>query len=257
MPAAARRVALLVVVALVVLAGCSALGQDPTREDRAVEALERSQDRLDEVDSYRFDGEMRVVAEGDGRTERIRVDVGGAVDAEAERMRTNATVDGETTESYLVGGTTYQQCPDPWGGWAVEEAEDDADDWAELTPAAGQLSLLESGSLYWNGTETVDGREAALLVGHTPASALDEDQGGFGSALDVGGPNVEDVTVELWVDEETGLPIESRIALEVAGSGGSADASATMRYSGYDEPVSIEVPSEADENQYELGCPGG
>ncbi|WP_254767888.1 hypothetical protein [Salinilacihabitans rarus] len=254
MPSTARRVALLAVVALVVLAGCSALGQDPTREDRAVEALERSQERLDEVDSYRTDGELRVDAESDGRTERIRVEVDGAVDLDAERMRTNATVDGETTATYLVGRTTYRQCPDPWGGWAVEEVED-AEDWADLTPAAGPLSVLESGSLYWNGTETVDGREAVLLVGHPPASALDETQSGFGSALG-GGPNVEDPTVELWIDAETGLPIESRIEFDVSGRDGSADASATMRYSAYDEPVSIEVPGEAYDDPYELGCPG-
>ncbi len=244
-----------VITLAVVLAGCSALKPDPTREDRAVAALEQSQERLEEVESYRADGTIRVVASADDRTEQVTVDHGSVVDVDERKMRTNSTTDGETTQSFLVDRTTYQQCPRPWGGWAVEEADSDGD-WLDLTPAASQLSVLEEGSLTWNGTGTVDGREAVHLVGHPPASALDEEQAGRGSIPGLGGPNVEDVTVEFWIDRETDLPLESTLEFEVTGGDGSAHASSTMRYAEYDEPVSVELPYDEIENTYELGCPG-
>lgn len=238
-------------ILIVSLAGCSALGDDPTRDERAVEALEDAQVALDETSTYRYDGDLSVAADH----QRIDGSVFGAVDLANETLYTNATVDGTTLESYLDGDTRREQCPPPWDGWNVESLDDEENPWPGDTPAHSQLSLFEDGDLYWNGTETYDGREAIQLTGSPPADALDDSRLG-GPRFDFGGPNLEDVRTTLWLDADTGRPLETSVEFAVSGNDETATASITMRYSSYDEPVSIDVPAVPSDQRYELGCPG-
>lgn len=247
----ALTVSLLLVVSL---AGCSALGDDPTRDERAVEALEDAQVALDETSTYRYEGDLSVAADH----QRIDGSAFGTVNLANETMFTNATIDGTTLESYLDGDTRREQCPPPWDGWHVESLDEDGDEgdpWPDDTPAHSQLSLFEDGDLYWNGTETYDGREAIRLTGSPPADAFD-DGGLSGSRFDFGGPNLEDVRTTLWLDAETGRPLETSVEFEVTNGDERATASVTMRYSAYDEPVAIDVPAVPSDQRYELGCPG-
>ncbi|AEH36515.1 hypothetical protein [Halopiger xanaduensis] len=243
-------------ILVVSLAGCSALGDDPTRDERAVEALEDARAALDETATYRYEGELSVAADH----QHIDGSVFGAVDLANETMYTNATIDGTTLESYLEGDTRREQCPAPWDGWHVESLDEDEDEaesdpWPDDTPAHSQLSLFEDGDLHWNGTETYDGREAIRLTGSPPADAFDDGRIG-GSRFDFGGPNLEDASTTLWLDAETGRPLETSVEFEVSGNDETATASITMRYSAYDEPASIDVPTVPSEDRYELGCPG-
>lgn len=58
-----RRPALHLAIAVcVLLAGCSLLGPDHTRDERAESALADARDAINDTKTYRFDGEMRVVA---------------------------------------------------------------------------------------------------------------------------------------------------------------------------------------------------
>jgi hypothetical protein len=98
------------------------------------------------------------------------------------------------------------------GLWGVDERE--ADDWSTLTPAARQLSLLESGSLYHNGTETVDGEETTVLLGEPTSEALTRYQERRSPSL-FGGPNVENAEVRVWLDGETDRPRQTRFEFEV------------------------------------------
>ncbi|WP_459807534.1 LolA-like protein [Halopiger thermotolerans] len=239
-------------ILVVSLAGCSALGDEPTRDERAVEALEDARTVLDETSTYRYEGELSVAAD----RQRIDGSVFGAVDLANETLYTNATIDGTTLESYLEGETRREQCPPPWDGWNVESLdEDEGDPWPDDTPAHSQLSLFEDGDLYWNGTEAYDGREAIRLTGSPPADAFD-DSGLSSSRFDFGGPNLEDAHTTLWLDAETGRPLETSVEFDVSGDGETATVSITMRYSAYDEPVSIDVPTVPSDQRYELGCPG-
>lgn len=93
----------------------------------------------------------------------------------------------------------------PWNGWAVEELDGDVE-WVNRTPAVRQLSLLESGSLYWNGTEIVDGERAVVITGEPTADTLTEYQDEK-SQLPFGGPSVDDAELRARLNADTGLPI--------------------------------------------------
>ena len=247
------RPALHVAVAVcVLLAGCSLLGPSHTREDRATAALANASDALNGTDTYHFESDMSVVATVDDRTERVDVDLVGGVDVTARELWTNATREGETYESYVLNRTAYRECggPGPW--WGKEEVEGD---WSAQTPARRQLELLRSGSLYWNGSTTIDGESAVVLVGEPTSKAFTRYSERRSQPV-FGGPNVEGAHIRVWLDTETRRPLRTRLRFEVKQGGNTATATMTTRFSGYGDPVSVEVPAEAREDALEFGCPG-
>ena len=249
------RPALLAALALLaVSAGCSALQPDPVRDDRAVDALADARTAVDEVETYHFDGTLRVDAEDSGDTRRVSVGVVGRVDVPAKRAASTAERDGRVLGSFLLDRTLYRECPRPRGSWESEVITV-AGEWANGTPLRRQLALLESGDLRLGGAGTVDGRNATLLVGEPSGRALQQYQEDRSRPL-LGGPEIRDPTVRLWLDNETSRPLRSTVAFEVADDGGTATAEMTMRFTRYGEPVSIELPPEVEEHVWETGCPG-
>ncbi|WP_436907278.1 hypothetical protein [Halosimplex marinum] len=245
----------LAVAACLLLAGCSVLGPDHTREERAVAALADAREAVNDTDTYRFDGDLRVVATADGETERVGIDMNGTVDAAERRMHSTAVRGGETYESYVIDGTAYQECGGPMGMdmWGVENVT--ADDWRMGTPAARQLALLESGSLFHNGTRTLDGREAVLLVGRPTTDALTKYQERRDRSL-LGGPSVDDAEVRVWIDPETYRPLRSAVRFEVSRGGNTATARIEMTFADYGADLSVDVPAIPDEETWGAGCPG-
>jgi len=244
----------LAIAACLLLAGCSVLGPDHTRQERAVEALADAREAVDATDGYRFDGDLRVVATADGRTERVEIGMNGTVDATERRMHSTAVREGEAYESYLINRTAYRECGGPMGMdmWGVENVT--ADDWTAATPAARQLALLESGSVYYNGTRTLDGEEAVLLVGRPTTEALTKYRERRDRSL-LGGPNVENAAVRVWLDTETHRPLRSAVRFEVSQGGNSASATIDMRFADYDSDLSVDVPVIPDERTWGTGCP--
>lgn len=238
---------------LVVLAGCSGLvGEQAVREESAVAAVEGSRAALDAVESYRFTNDLHVEATDDGRTRQIDARGVGAVNVTEKRLNVTGRIDGRTQRSYLVNRTNYRECSRvPF--WGVENRT--AGEWEELTPAVKQLSLLDRGDLRLAGAATVDGRNATLVVGEPPAEALGQyiDEG---NRPLIGGPEVRDPTVSVWVDNGTHLPLKTRLRFTVTEGTGVATAEIVTRFSDYGEPVSIEVPEEARERTMSGGCVG-
>jgi hypothetical protein len=245
----------LALAACLVLAGCSALGPDHTRDDRAVSALADARDAVNETDTYRFDGDLRVVATADGETERVAIGTNGTVDAAERRMHSTSVRDGEAYEAYVIDRTAYRECGGPMTMdlWGVENVT--TDDWPMTTPAARQLALLESGSIYYNGTRTVDGEETVLLVGRPTTEALTRYQERRDRSL-LGGPSVDDAEVRVWLDPETHRPLRSAVRFEVSQNGNSASATVDMRFAGYGSDLSVDVPVIPAEKRSDLGCPG-
>ena len=235
----------------VLLAGCSLLGPSYTREERATRGLDNASATLDGAETYRFDSDMSVVATADGRTERVDIDLTGAIDVGAREMRTNTTLEGETYRSYLLNRTVYQECADPWP-WGKSETETN---WSVQTPARRQLDLLRSGSLYWNGTVDLDGESALLLTGEPTGEAITRYQERQSRSL-LGGPSVENARIRVWLDPETYRPRKTDLRFEVKEGGNTATARVTSHFTDYGAPVSVEVPAEAREDPLEMGCPG-
>ncbi|WP_123536416.1 LolA-like protein [Halosimplex salinum] len=247
-----RRPALHLAIAVcVLLAGCSLLGPDHTRDERAESALADARDAVDDTERYRFEADIGVVATVDDRTERVDVRLNGTVDAADQRIHGFAERDGEAFESYLDNRTRYQECGGMFDRWAVEEHE--VDDWSTLTPAVRQLSLLESGSLSHNGTETVDGEETTLLVGEPTTDALTQYQERRSRPV-LGGPSIDDAEVRVWLDGETDRPRKTRVEFEVSQDGNTATAATTMRFD-YGTDASVEVPVIPEEDRWPGKCP--
>lgn len=246
-----RPALLALVVVLGLLAGCTVLESEPTREDEAVDALADAMAAAEDVETYEYQSEMTVT---DG-TDSIDVSMVGTVDAEGEAAHTIVTYQGETHESYRIGETTYQECPDPWGGWGVEHGESETD-WLTGTPLGSYLGLLESGDLSYEGAETVDDRETVHLVGSPPPGEFDDEAGGSPLPLDLGGPSVDDATVEIWLDAETDRPVKATVEIEVSERGETATSTITTTFGAYDETESVELPHEVADDAREDGCPG-
>lgn len=247
------RPALLLVAVCVLTAGCSVLGPDHTREEQAKARLAAANDALNTTETYRFETDMTAVATADGRTERIDVDGTGAVSHAKQVMWMNATHEGETRRAFVLNRTVYQECASPWNGWSVEELDED-EDLASQTPAVRQLALLESGSLYHNGTDTVDGEEAVLLVGEPTADAVKQYQERRSGSV-LGGPSIENPEIRVWLEPKTDRLRRTTVRFEVSGDDGSATAELTSRFFRYDDSVTTPNPPSDDETVYELGCP--
>jgi hypothetical protein len=249
------RLALHALLAVCVLtSGCSLLGPDYTRDERAVDVLDNATDSLGASETYRFESQMTVTAATESRTERVDVQLTGAVDVADRKMRENATMRGESRRAFVVNRTVYRECAPPWDGWAVDESAEESQ-WVNRTPAARQLTLLQSGSVYWNGTQTVDDERVVVVTGEPTVDALTEYQDDQSQPV-FGGPSIEDPQLRAWIDADTGRLLRTELRFTVTRGDNTATATMTNTFGDYNEPVSIEVPAEARTNQYELGCPG-
>ncbi|RDI69795.1 hypothetical protein [Halopelagius longus] len=246
-----------VVVALLLLtAGCSALTDDrPPSDERAVDATAKAASALDPVSTYRFalDGTVRA-SDGD-RTRTVDVDGEGVVDTRQRKMASNATVDGRTRRQYLDGYTTYAECAEPWDGWSVENASNSTE-WTKLTPLGRQVEILQRSNVYWEGNRTVDGNRTAVVVAHPSKRTLTSLPSVGRTATDLSEADVDNATLRMWIDAETGRPVKSELDVSLSTGGASGELEATTRYYGYGEPANVTIPSSARTDRYEIGCPG-
>lgn len=240
---------------LLVLAGCNGASQPPS-DDRALDALNRTEESLDSVSTYRFATEMRVSASKGDRSRTVSVSTDGGVDVANRRMHAVTAVEGETRDVYVDGYESYTECSSPWDGWEVENLSESAS-WASFAPAGRQVELLDRTNVYWRGTETVDGNRTLVVVAYPSKQTLvDLQRRGRATAPDLQNANLKNATVKLWIDAETGLPAKSLLDIELKQNGATATARATTTYSGYGDPVNVTVPSSTRTNQREFGCPG-
>ncbi|MFW5939589.1 MAG: hypothetical protein ACOCQU_04000 [Halolamina sp.] len=238
---------------LLVSSGClGVLDSRPPSDDRAVDLRDKVGASVADVESYRFDSHGSVAAT-DGDTSRsVTVDGEGAVNRSTERLRSVAETDGEERRRYVDGHTAYQECADPWG-WGVEELDEETP-WHRFAPLGRTLELLDESPVYWRGTETVDGRQTAVVVAHPTAETLSSAADRPDASIDSRG--LENATLTVWVDNETTLPLQSRLEIDVERRGATAGATIDTEYAGYGQSVSVSLPDSVYSEQHELGCPG-
>lgn len=247
----------LLFAALLVTTGCLGLfGPDrPPSDQRAVDAVDRSVAALADVDTYRFslDGEARA-SRGD---EQVRVDVTGegVVDVAGRRMNVTTRARDATRTVYVSNRTAYTECARM--GWGRQNLSASTR-WVNVTPAGEQFALLDRTDVYWRGTETVNRTEAAVVVAYPTKEELQSVARARGTELtDLSGANVQNVTVTVWIDAETNLPLKARRDVELKRNGVAGSATVTFRFSGYDEPATVTRPAFDEDSVWEMGCPGG
>jgi hypothetical protein len=249
-----RRALPLALLFLLVTAGCLGSSDDPAvREDRAIETLESASDAAAAVESDEFDVGIRVSARTADGSERYTVDGNGRVNVTARTMVMETRSRGRTLESYVDGRTAYQACPPNSMHWASQNVT--ADDWSSAAPLGRQLALLSTGDLYYNGTETEDGREVVHLSGRPSLSAL-QDRLEVGATSLPDADRIERLELHAWFDAETQRLIRSRFSATAADNGQEASVTLRIRFHDYGAPVDVTVPDEARDAFFDDGCPG-
>lgn len=251
----------LLLTAVLVTTGCLGGPSQPPSDQRAIETLNDSQDTMAEVTSYRTTVDGRVDAAGND--EEISLSVTGTVTVNATTQQMNATAGvrggrdvagrSATRQSYLDGYTAYTECARI--GWARQNLSESRS-WHTYTPVGQQLSALNETNVYWNGTKSVDGTEAAVIVAYPTKEDLQAVPNvRSGGTSDLAGANLENTTLRVWVDTDTGRPLKARRHIRVSKGGNTATATVTYRFTEYNEPTAVTLPEHDEETFWEMGCP--
>jgi len=253
--------AALVLVIVLVTSGCLGGPSRPPSDQRAMDALNRSQDAMADVTSYRTTIDGRV--EATGNDEQVTLFVDGTVTVNASTQEMNATgrvreqrgtrAQAETQMTYVTGYTAFSECSRM--GWERQNLSQTRA-WLTYTPVGQQLGVLNETNVYWNGTETINGTESAVIVAYPTMEELQAipDVRSRG-ATDVGDANLDNATLRVWIDTDTGRPLKAQRNIRVSESGNTATATITLRFTDYNEPTSVNRPEFDEESLWQLGCP--
>lgn len=180
------------------------------------EVVGRAQEALQQAGTYRF----QVFDLQGGRT------LLGAGEVDFAQGKKYLLADG-SSEEYLVGDTYYNR--DSNGVWSVTQTE------GFIMRVEEELMrfVRQAGASGWTveNTELVDGRQAYVLHQVRPA--------GQGWTLDQ----------RLWIDAESFLPMKREARMLPPGANGepgsTPDQITQTIYSGFGQPVDVQVPAEA------------
>jgi hypothetical protein len=253
---------LLLAVALVT-SGCAGR-LDPSRapsDERAVDAVDRSQAALANVTAYRASIDGRVQASNDG--EEVTADVTGTYAVNVSTREMNATGQLEepgrsgvpcfhgSRSTYVENYGASTECARI--GWTRQNLSE-SHPWTTYTPAEQQLALSNRTHVSWQGTETVDGIETAVIVAYPTAEKLLSVPGiEEREMMDFDESNIKNATVTVWLDTRMDRPVKARREITAAKGGATATAVATFRFTDYDEPTTVTAPV-FDGPRWEMGC---
>jgi hypothetical protein len=252
------------VAALLVTAGCQGFSgtSNPPSDDRAVDAVTQAQAATTDITSYRFTADGQVRFRENSRTESIAITGNGVVNVEHRRANETISTRGDTRigfreprMAYVDGYTLDVECSRL--GWARYNLTESTR-WFNYTPLGQQFTLLDRTNVYWNGTETLDGVEMAVVTAHPTERQLEASQSlPTGSGVTQGSANFQNATIRVWITTETDRIHKVQRELHIRGDGSTAVATVTYRFGDYNDPTNITQPSfDESGHEWEGGCPG-
>lgn len=230
----ARLVPAIAVAVLVVTAGCAGFGD--TGVASAEEVRQDAVASMADVETYRM--EMNVTLHANGQT--LPMAMTGTFNRTGETAQMTTTVRGQSVESYVDGTTMYLQTPT---GWQVRDVAD-RNPWNESLALERQRAILESADITELGEDTVDG-EPVYVVQIDPDPERVKQVVARQQNRNFDDVSIRDVTYTQFVHRETGRLVGVEMNMTMTVSGQSADVTATMTFSGYDEPTDITIPEDA------------
>jgi hypothetical protein len=243
---------------VLVSAGClGPLGSSrPPSDQRAVDALDRTDRALETVTSYRVrtDGTATLSAgdreETQTLTARTRVNV-TAREANSTGRQSDPFLQGTgERRAYVSGYTAYTECRlHGWGRRNLSASRP----WTAYTPVGSQLAVFDRAPVYWRGTQRLDGREAAVVRATPTREELAAAPGLWSISVDPDDAVLRNATLTLWLDTETWRPRQLRHE-SVWRNGGEVRLTATVQFDGYDEPTTVARPSFTQEEIRPGGC---
>lgn len=240
----------LLFVLLVVTAGCQGLygSAGPASDPQAVAAVAQAQQASHNVTSYRYtvDGQVRI--RHDSQSKSVAITGHGVVNVNRQRANMTVHTSGDTEVgqrerrvAYVDGYTLDVACARV--GWARHNLTE-ATTWFNYTSLGQQLALLDRTTVYWNGTEVVNGVETAVVTAHPTEQQLQTSHPlPPGTDVTRGGATLQNATVRAWIDTETGRLLNVQREIHVRGGGSTGVATITYRFSAYNDPTDITRPS--------------
>jgi hypothetical protein len=275
-----KRILLVLAFAAAAFAGC--IGNEPLPSGGEVK--ERMAEAVGDLESYRFEIEMDQTVEfrnfeGEGSLdgEIISLRWAGAInlsDQSSTEVSTSrrATLAGdktaeETVEVHFLNKTLYQKMGGEWIGLSQPDPEYGI---GKIDQLAHLMEMIDRSEIVVDGSETSGGQELIRL------RIVPDDDTAYGimlgqiSSVDPRIPLMIDMNGlfdrgreldwTVWVSKETGLPTESRIsAVYTAGPGILRmppespenleirfETLEVRRFGGYNEPVIVTLPEEAE-----------
>lgn len=272
-----RRLFPVLLAALVVLAGCNGIGlpgssnETPTAGQNATNGTQTpvrtpgpnvtsesvkadALAAIDEVQTYRVHVDQYTRYVESNRT--VDANVTGAFNRTVPDAALNQTwvTSGVpvTSETYIDGenGTFYQYSPvleQKFGSrWVSASVAGNADVWDQFDTLARQRALLAASNVTLEGVRTVNGAETYVLTGSPNASQFGELGIGPGGNL-----NVSNVSATFYVSVENARLVRSTVELDgtqrARGRTLTFRRTATLEFSGYGDPVTVDIPEGAED----------
>ena len=240
-------------------------------EPSAQEIVEGVIESMDEIRTYRFDVDMTsgIAAEAEGEVVEMTMvmDLNGVLDLEDRQMKIDMTakVEGlpepDETETrmeiYLVGDMIYTMMDVPgiepmWTKMEMQEGY-----WDEMNQVESQIELLEAAQVEVIGSETIEDTDCYVLqitpdMGQLLQFAIQQGALSEEEVPDVAEELLQEMftnfSVKQWISKDTYFLIKAAIdmglELEVSLP---IDISVVLLCYDYNQPVSIELPPEAEE----------
>jgi hypothetical protein len=263
----------LALVMVLSLAACTKEDEEEVGLPSAQEIVDGVIESLDNIKTYQFDMDMtmeRVVEVGGEVFEgTVVTDSSGALDVENRQMRMNIAMSMTMTgqdetesemEMYVIGDMMYMLTEIPGMEPMWEKSEMPEEYWEQINQVESQTALLETAQVEVIGTERVGGIDCYVLQITPDLEQLWQIVMGGADALteELLQQMFRSFSVKQWVAKDTNFltKVEIDMAMELTPEAmgspeeeGIMTTDIAMTFLGYDynQPVSIELPPEAEE----------
>jgi hypothetical protein len=251
----------------------------------AQEIVDGATQALDDIRTYEFEMDTTLDMAGEVEGEAFEMTMGivssSALDLDNRQIELNMAVNvalpeedeiGMTVEAYLIDNIGYAMMDFPGTDPTWEKEEVSEADWEEvievISLAESQVELLETAEVEVIGSEKVKGVDCYVLQVTPDMAQLWEtvmQQATLGFGGEIGWPALTEeildkasysFSVKQWIAKDTYFltKVEIDMAIELTAEAmgveegeASIDSAMTMLMYNYNQPVSIELPPEAEE----------
>lgn len=271
-------------LALVMVLPFTACGEG-TELPLAQDIVDGATQALDDIRAYEFEMDTTLDMAGEAEGEVFEMTMGivssGALDLDNKQIRLNMAINMAlpeedememAIEAYLIDNMGYAMMDAPGTDPVWEKEEISEADWEEvikvLSLAGPQVELLETAEVEVIGSEKIKGVDCYVLRVTLDMAQLWEtvmQQATLGFGGEIGWPVLTEeildkasysFSVKQWIAKDTYFLTKVEIdmaieltaeAMEVEEGEMSIDSAMTMLVYNYNQPVSIELPPEAEE----------
>ncbi|MBI3966561.1 MAG: hypothetical protein HY329_13085 [Chloroflexi bacterium] len=191
--------------------------------------------RLETAKSYQFSFNATLISKLEGQTSELQFSGSGAVAGDRFRSRVNGPADSFFE---VVHAASKTLCRDPRG----VRSEGCTKAWGGPGKGASPYVLLA----YFRQADTASVQPVASDGGRRrfEFAALLPRVAASDPALRTALEGVQSVIGVLGVDAGTGYPTQQQVTVRARGANGDETVTATLGFSGFDQPVTIDLPSQ-------------